>query len=378
MMTDKCKTIFWLFVLIVFPSVLSAQVHSDKPRWYFEPVIRYGRIIPNSNVFNYLWNINMYGMDFRVGKQTTGANEWEQWFNYPDFGMALRYSNFNDDRFGNNIAIFGYMNGALYRFDKFSLNYSIGLGIMHWVKHYDPFLNPQNIFIGSSLNAHIDLTLGIQYELSDETDVFIRGDFSHTSNGAVVLPNKGVNVLSGQFGLRYHVNKREPRIRTVDTITSFVPQSRLYFFIAPGFRQSKVDLKYYPKYGVQLGFSRQFHPKFSFGGGIDLNYSGELSALLPKAEQKEWKYFNQAAFSSFELTFDRLIMHFAFGVYLNKAFKYYTPFYERAGFRILLGDEKKHFIGFSIKAHAGSADYLEWTYGYNFYSWFDRKPNPIN
>jgi hypothetical protein len=377
-LSTNCKTIFCWFAIFVFPSISLGQIHADKPHWYFESTVRYGRIIPNSKDFNYLWDIAMYGMDFRFGKQTTGVNEWEQWFNYPDFGVALRYVNFNDDRFGNNLALFGYMNGALFRFDKLSINYSIGLGIMHWVKHYDPLLNPENVLIGSPLNAHIDLTLGVEYMLSDATDIFLKTNFSHTSNGALVLPNKGINVLSGLFGLRYHVNNRLPRIKTIDTITSFVPVNRLYFFIAPGFRQSKVDFNYYPKYVFQIGYSRQFHPKFSFGGGIDLNYSGELALLLPKSEQSEWKYYSQAAFSSFELTFDRLIMHFAFGVYLNQAFSHYTPYYERAGIRVVLGKERKHFVGFAIKAHAGSADFLEWTYGYNFFKWFDRKPNRIN
>ena len=69
---------------------------------------------------------------------------------------------------------------------------------------------------------------------------------------------------------------------------------------------------------------------------------------------------------------------YLFGVYLNKAFSHYTPYYERAGIRVVLGKERKHFVGFAIKAHAGSADFLEWTYGYNFFKWFDRKPNRLN
>ena len=76
---------------------------------------------------------------------------------------------------------------------------------------------------------------------------------------------------------------------------------------------------------------------------------------------------------AFEVLYGRLVVHLSGAVYLNRAFEYYTPFYERAGVRVLLGKNRNHFVGAAVKAHAGSVDYLEWTYGCHFVSFGDKR-----
>ena len=61
-----------------------------------------------------------------------------------------------------------------------------------------------------------------------------------------------------------------------------------------------------------------------------------------------------------------MVLHVSGAVYVNRAFAFNTPFYERAGIRVLLGKEMNHFVGASVKANAGSVDFLELHYGYRF------------
>ena len=60
-----------------------------------------------------------------------------------------------------------------------------------------------NRLISSPLTVHLTVDFGPVFKLNDNFDLFLRASFSHASNGALRVPNKGVNVLGGQVGLRY-------------------------------------------------------------------------------------------------------------------------------------------------------------------------------
>ncbi|MEG2070770.1 MAG: acyloxyacyl hydrolase [Bacteroidales bacterium] len=352
------------------------QIHKETD-YYISSLLRYGTLMSHSSTPEYLKNIQQCGFDIGFGKRTTGTQEWEQWHHYPDYGVVLTVQNLNNPMFGTNFALFGYMNGTFCEVSKFQLQYQYGLGIAFWPVTYDPVDNPRNTYIGSHLTAYVDLALGIEYQLSKKIDLFLRVNFCHSSNGATKLPNTGVNIIGGNIGLKYHINERKKPIHTLDTIELFTPLNSLYFYIAPGLRESKLNHLYYLKSDIQIGYQRQFHPIFRFGAGLDFSFNGDISALFPPAEKNMLKCFRQSVFASFEVLYNRFVFHVSAGLYFNKSFGYYTPFYERAGVRFLLGKGKKHFIGVAIKAHGGSADFIEWTYGYQFFQWSDKKQNKI-
>ncbi len=339
---------------------------------YLEPAVRVGRIVPNSSNTQYLAEVGLYSIELRLGKQTTGELPWHQLFNYPEFGVALRYGHFDDAMFGDKLSACAYMNGTIYRKKWFTLHYQFGAGLAYWAKHYDEVLYPKNRFIGSHLNAHIDLALGADFRVSPQAALTVRANFSHSSNAAILLPNMGINPISGALGVKCYFKKQNDLPFTFNHKDStFIKKNSFFISVAAGTRQSKKDAPddsykadpFYLGTVLQIGYFRQFSPKFRYGAGIDFNYSGELKAHLPAEQQKLYKYFNQAAFLTFEVIYNRFVLHTCFAVYINRSFNFYTPFYERAGFRFLLGKNKNHFIGASVKAHVGSVDYLEWTYG---------------
>ncbi|MDD6582587.1 MAG: acyloxyacyl hydrolase [Bacteroidales bacterium] len=359
-----------LLALLLFAmSSLSAQ-------YYIEPAVRVGRVIPNASNVGWLSNVSMYGAEIRFGKQTTGKYAWEKLFNYPEMGIAARYGHFDSPVLGYKFALFGYLNGTIYRIRRWTFHYQFGFGISYWSNPYNLEANPRNRFIGSHINAHIDLALGVDCRLSGKTALTLRANFSHSSNAALKLPNMGINPLSGAIGLKCYLQKPDSlefnwKIRD----TAFRKSNSFYVMASVGTRQSKKDAvvtngaagPYYIGLNLQIGYLRQFHPKFRYGGGIDINYSSELARQLNEgAEHKHSKYISQAVFATFEVMYGRLVLHVSGAVYINRAFAFNTPFYERAGMRVLLGKEMNHFVGASVKANAGSVDFLELHYGYRF------------
>ncbi len=376
------KKQFCLLVMVVcafVPFHAKAQLNG-----YIEPAFRVGRVIPNASNTAFLSGVSTYGAEIRFGHQTRGKHEWERLFNYPEIGFALRYAHFDTTMFGNTAAVFAYYNGTIFRNRRWTFHYQFGLGVSYWQNPYNEITNPGNRFIGDHLNAHIDLALGVDCRLTPQTALTLRANFSHSSNAAMKLPNMGINPLSGAIGVKCYLGKQDSLgFSWKHRDTAFVKKNSFYFMVTAGTRQSKKDAKvtngaagpYYLGTTLQLGYLRQFHPKFRYGVGIDINYSGELSRHLPEEMRQTKKYFSEAAFASFEVLYGRFVLHVSAAVYLNKAFSFYTPFYERAGFRVLLGKNYNHFVGATVKAHAGSVDYLEWCYGFQFVSFGKKKKN---
>ena len=360
------------------------QLHGQKQSlWYVEPGIRYGRVLPNFKEASWLWQTDLCGAEVRVGRQTDGSKEWEQWFHYPSYGAVLRYSHFNRESIGEKIALFGFLNGYFVRKPNFSFFYQLGAGVNFWTKKYDFYKNPENVFVGGHVSVHLDITVGITARMSKHTDFVVAGDFSHSSNGVLSLPNYGINGVTLKAGVRCRMFEKLETIRTIDTITQFTPINSLYFFVAPAAKQSRAEYSLSkpdrPPYcfatTLEIGYLRQPHPKFRYGGGFDLFYNSEVLTYFPGESQG--KCFLPAAFAAFDLTFSRLVLHTSAGVYLGRYYRFYQPFYERVGLQVLLGPKKNHIVGVSIKAHLFVADYIEWTYGCCFYNWCDKHPRML-
>lgn len=352
--------------------------------WYIEPSIRYGRVMRLSPSTNYLWNVDIHSAEVRIGKQTDGSHEWEQWFRYPDYGIALRYSNFNLDCLGDKYAVFGFLNGYFIHRPKFSFFYELGAGVCFWTKKYNFYTNHDNEFVGAYASAHIDMNLGITARMSPHTDFVARAIFSHSSNGVLKLPNNGINGVSFAVGVRGRFADKIERLRSMDSL--FVPKNSLYFTVSPALKQSRkkftMDSVVKPYYCyaamVEVGYLRQPSPKFRYGGGVNFFYNSEIYTYLGYRDRKPKNCFMPSVFAQFDLIYGRLLLHTCFGVYLCHYYYFYKPYYERLGFEVLLGKERNHVVGANIKAHLGRADYIEWTYSYAFYTWYDKKPRKVH
>lgn len=379
------KKLLYGLILTWATTLTPLLAQTTKPNhWYIEPSIRYGRVMRLSPSSNFLWNVDIHSFEVRVGKQTDGSNEWEQWFRYPDYGIALRYTNFNHDMLGDKYAAYGFLNGYFVHRPKFSFFYQLGAGVCFWTKIYDFYTNHDNHFVGAYASAHIDMNLGITARMSPHTDFVLRTNFSHSSNGVLKLPNDGINGLSFSVGVRGRFSDKIDRIRTMDSL--FVPKNSLYFTVSPAVKQSRhefttdreVDPYYCFATMLELGYLRQPSPKFRYGGGVNFFYNSEILTYLPEEERRPGKCFTQGIFGQFDIMYGRLVLHTGVGAYLFRYYDFYKPYYERIGFQVLLGPQRNHAIGASVKAHLARADYIEWSYSYSFYNWYDKKPRKVH
>lgn len=354
-------------VLLCFILLGTERSYAVPENLYTEFGFRYAKMIPNSNEYA-TFTPAALGFDFRLGTQTNGTQRWQSYHHYPRYGVGLRTLYFDERILQSKYALFGFMEAPFSVGKRFSLNYQIGLGVSFYTNPFDEQLNPDNIWIGSMINLYATLALGMNYQLTPHLDLTATTSFSHSSNGTLKQPNLGVNMFSQSLGLRYRLQPFKPAY-TSDSLPPLPDYKRNNFVIslASGLKESRQSQLYYYAGTLGLSYENRFHPFFVWGMGLDICYNPSVSVFRPETMPKsQMDYFAPAAKASFEILYGRVSFYVAFGVYLHKSYPYYDPFYERAGIRCYLDKSQKHFIGGFVKAHSGSVDFLEFTYGYRF------------
>lgn len=341
----------------------------DKHKQVFEFFPRVGTIVERPEGGSVMWKTMSYGFTVGHGRQTAGDKYWHYYFGYPQYGFRLNYNNYSSKIYGDNIALFPYIQGPVLCSGNFSLEYSLGFGLAWHLNTWDPIRNPENRYVSSPLTAVIDMTFTTNFKISDYFDLFGGVGFSHYSNGATGYPNRGLNGFTALMGIRYY----KGRVQRKDWhgITPVIEQkNEIYAQIAPSFiikrdevRQRWEGNKTFFCSTLGVGYKRQFHPCFKWGGGLDIVYMGNEKYDIAPFHRSNRNNLSLLTYASFEVLFGDVSLNAALGAYPLYSSKGRGNICERVGVFYHFGRDNNQFAGVSIKATKGSADYIEWTYG---------------
>lgn len=351
---------------------------------YYEPGFNVGHYTPFSERHKYISDYMQYSFDLRIGCQTTGEKRWQQEYAYPSYGLLFGYTHNTLDSviyythegnqygpIGDCFSLAGFINGPIYRGKNWSFDYDIIYGADLWMRH-------GNEMLGSALNFHVSFDLGPTIKLSENLDLAARYLYYHSSNGATFLPDNGVNSHSVRLALRYHPQGRKEFIHSDPE--PFVKQNNWFVSEGIGWLQTYTrqegqlpdETPFFIGNTLRFGFSRQFNPKFRWDVAVDLLWTGETRYCheLVGEPYNFWNSTHIAASADFEILFGRFAFSAGMAYYLYHGSEYlpafYTPYYERVGYKLYLGKTNRMFIGTLMKIHLNSIDYIEWTYGILF------------
>lgn len=118
---------------------------------------------------------------------------------------------------------------------RLSLDYEWNFGLSTGWEAYDPDTNPNNLIVGSRVNAFISLGTSLSWKLTKNLALFSGFNFSHFSNGNTKYPNAGVNLLSGKLGVIYEVSDPDASPLATQTLQKPVFTRHIsYDFVAYG------------------------------------------------------------------------------------------------------------------------------------------------
>ena len=360
-----------LLITFLFAATLPVSAQNFWQSFYYEPGFDFGHYTPFSENHKYIDKYFQYGLTVRIGKGQQGLLIG---YTHNTLDSVIYYTH-EGNRYGSIGECFSlayFVKDHIYKGKHWSFDYDIIFGADLWTRH-------GNEMLGSALNFHVSFDLGPTFRLSDRLDAAIRYGYYHSSNGATFLPDNGINSHFLRIALRYHPHGRTETIRT-DTL-AFKKENQLMISEGLGWLQT------YTRVGDQLpnetpfflgntfrvGFSRQFHPRFRWDVAIDFLWTGETRYCHELAGEPYnfWNSTHLAASADIEAQFGRFAFcaGAAYYLYHGSALlpEFYTPFYERVGYKYYLGKNRNYYIGTFMKIHLNSIDYIEWTFGVNLF-----------
>lgn len=322
-------------------------------------------------------------LSLRFGFRSTGSSWQDFAFGMPYTGLGLYVANFPTTRelFGNPIAVYMFHGGTIRDFNpRFSLHYEWNLGAsFNWL-HYDSLDNPENTIISSPTNVYISVNAYARWQLSPRIDLNLGAGLGHFSNGAIRLPNKGMNLFSTFVELTYALDGGRQETVPIPPPTAFEPRIDYDFTLTVSSRQVRVDtvgtgltsrhLNYnFPVIG--LSFAPLFVPnhRYKYGLSLDLLYDRGSNVRAWREQNYDRMQLAPARerFSA-GLSVQGEITMPLYSIFANIGYNFIhhttdPRLYQIIGVKIY--PHESLFVTFGIRAHYFSrAQFLYWSLGY--------------
>lgn len=312
--------------------------------------------------------VDYKALDFKFGWRKISNTPFNYFYRYPTLGFGFNSALKNYEEIGMPQAVYGFMEMPFSirgQSRRISFGYFLQLGVGFNLKPYDPALNPNNKYIGSNINAYINLGVNSTLKVSNRTDFQASLGLKHYSNGATKKPNAGINL----FPLNLAMKVKLGEIKSIPTEVPEIGQKDLKTFwnlaLYTGMKNYEIGDPAYFRGGVGINYLLEPRYKYRLGIGLDLFWAQGMELRYPEENFSFTEQTSLAVVGSWEwqLT-ERLYVPIAFGAYLyrNELNQEITWFYERIGARYRF--DNNMFAGMQIKAHKAKADFFEFTVGY--------------
>jgi hypothetical protein len=316
--------------------------------------------------------------------QTTGKKLWEQLYNYPRYGIGLYNVRFvNSNELGSPVAVYGKLEIPILRYEKFSFMTHLGGGFAFNWKSYSE--NRFNFVMGADESFFSEGGLSLEYKLTPELLIDAGITFTHFSNGALKVPNDGVNLFGPKISLGYNFDNIKTEYAR-HPVPVFQKNTELFISFFTAFKNetlnsrdtingSKYGSIYYSIGGLSMAINRQVGYRSKFGVGIMAAYLGSANSSIiienGKCVDKNASFregFELSIFPSYELVIARLSILFQPAVYLYRA-KYPSRdpgTYQRIGIKYNVVNDL--YLGLFLHGYKfNTSDYVEITFGYRLH-----------
>jgi hypothetical protein len=383
----------WLFLVVPFAGITKTNDEdslSVKRKMLFRGYYQNGKVFKTNDFLRYnsLTKDDVdrfHAVSVQALWQTNGEHEWEKEFGYPRLGVGVWTAQFFDaPNLGTPLALYGLFNAPFIKYRKWSWNYELEMGMVFNWKDFNPLTNSQNIAIGADQSVYLDLGTYFEYRISPKLSLELGASLSHFSNGALKLPNLGINTFAPKFILQYHPSETKYAQTKIQTnidfskyellVTSYYGVKNVLYKGSDIDSISKYKGVYFPQTGILTTFNRALGQKSKIGIGFGLGYNGSANAqiLIDEAELEEKiatfnDGFELSIFPSYEFAVERVSIIFQYGFYLYRT-KYEgrrPNDYQRIGIKYHFTPDI--YVGFNLKAYDYyRSDYIEWNIGYRF------------
>lgn len=410
---------FLLLVLgaVLFSNTVSAQNYSagnDRFSLKVQPFVG-GYLSPNGN----LETINPSapaGVNFGFEFPSNQQRPWQQYLNNSTLGVGASYIDLGDKVMGKTVSVYPYIMINCVRTKHFELGIKLASGLAYCSETYwtneregenPEYTDKPNVSnrdnpkahytFGSHLNAYLCGGVNLNFPLTRNLALNGELGFFHISNGRIMEPNMGANVLYGGVGLIATINPEEEEKEPIH-FPDLPYRWSLNVTIAAGSQSADLtDGRNFLINTFHLGAVYNVCNWYGIGLGADVFFNDAIGKETNRGlfrtdvEYKQSDKIRAGVSINNELQFGRVTAMIDWGVYLyNPARNFYndgdSPYYKIGEERPLFykmhragADEAWHYIRFGVKCrvwdniyvqalaktHMHIAEQIEFGVGYN-------------
>lgn len=356
----------WLtYIFLILGCISFAQNNQNSS--YIDVNYFKGNIALHNDDILHLITDHPEGVIVSWNKKTFGEKEWEQRFNYPDYGVSFAYQNLKNEVLGNNYSLYAHYN--FYFFNR-NLMFRIGQGLAFTTNPYDKFDNNKNIAFGSKFMSSTYAMINYKKErIFDRFGLQAGLSMIHYSNANVKAPNTSINSITVNLGVVYDLNGE---VEYIDDFSDekFTQPIKYNFVFRSGINESDVvGSGQFPFYIFSAYADKRINHKSAFNLGVDVFFSNFLkeyiyyrSVAFPNAnEDGKADYKRVGVFAGHELFVNKLSLLTQLGYYVYYPYDFEGRTYFRVGLKRYFGD--KWFGALTLKSHGAKAEAVEFGIG---------------
>lgn len=327
-----------------------------------------GNIALHNNDILHLINGHPEGVILSWNKKTYGFEDWEQRYNYPDYGATFVYQNLKNDVLGNNMSLYAHYN---FYFLNRNIMFRIGQGIGYTPKPYDKETNYRNIAFGTKMLSSTMMMLNYKKErIIDNFGLQAGFSLIHYSNANIKAPNASVNSITLNLGVTYNLdNEKEPSyIKNIadGEKEQFTQPIKYNFVFRGGVNESDVvGSGRFPFYIVSAYADKRINVKSALQFGTEVFFSNFIKELIyyksvsfpEKNVSGDEDYKRVGIFAGHELFINKTSLETQFGYYVYYPFDFEGRIYSRIGLKRYINN--KWFGALTLKTHGAKAEAVE-------------------
>ncbi|WP_100614310.1 acyloxyacyl hydrolase [Confluentibacter citreus] len=357
----------YTFILISIFGFSQDKEHTS----YFDVNYFKGNIALHNNDILHLIKGHPEGVILSWNKKSYGFNDWEQRYNYPDYGASFIYQNLKNDVLGDNYALYAHYN---FYFLKRNVMMRIGQGLALTTNPYDKETNYRNNAFGSKLLSSTYVMLNYKTErIVDNFGLQVGLSLIHYSNANLKAPNTSINSITLNLGVTYNLDAEEPEY--VTTLSQqgkekFTQPLKYNLVFRTGINESDVvDSGQFPFYIFSGYVDKRINVKSAFQLGADVFFSNFLKEYIyyrsvsypeePATGNEDHK--RVGVFVGHELFVNRTSLITQLGYYAYYPFDFEGRTYFRVGLKRYIND--KWFGALTLKSHGAKAEAVEFGVG---------------
>jgi hypothetical protein len=352
----------FLFVFFFISSLSLCSQNTDTLNHYFTGFqAQYGLIIPHTSKVEAVSHTRPFGFELSFNRINTSVENWKIMNRYSISGIQIGYFNFQNPDILGSAFIFTIFTEPVMSFGKkWIFSIKAGTGISWQTKVYDPEKNPLNTFFSTHISFPLYLMTRLKYRLNENYCFTLSGSFNHISNGAINMPNYGMNFPTILVGIE-HSKNAFPRL-----YKSFTPERNRklpdQFLIIQTLAAYKIvyGVPVYA-FGLHTRYTWRFRPHYALNTGVEVILDNGIKRTI-EIENKSLDYKRAALTAGQDFLFGRVVFTQNLGYYIYSPFKAKSNFYQKyeLSWKIL----PEFMAGVYLKAHTSDAELAGLTFSY--------------